>query len=107
MYPLFQVSVFFFSGKQRWTLVTRLAQQKHSAILSQCASRIFVVMKFGAGVGEDLFAEVKDSLTELINRLLSKVSSKASQKSCCDHEFAKVNKKKTDLEFQASLRQLF
>ena len=98
-------SFFRANNDGRWS---RVSQQKHSGILSQCASRIFVVMKFGAGVGEDIFAEVKNSFTELINKLLSKVSSKASQKSCCDHEFAKVNEKKTDFEFQvASLRQLF
>ena len=41
---------------------------------------------------------MKDLITELINRLLSKVSSEASHKSYCDYELAKANEKKTVLE---------
>ena len=39
------------------TMVRRLAQKEHSAALSQFASRISAVMKFGAGAGEDPFAK--------------------------------------------------
>ena len=40
-------------------------------------------MKFGAGVGEDLFATVKELTTDLINRWLSEASSEASHESRC------------------------
>ena len=60
------------------------------------------MIKFVAGTGEDPFARVKDLITELINRLLSKVSSEASHKSHCDCEWAKANEKKTNLKTQVA-----
>ena len=62
------------------------------------------MIKFVAGTGEDPFARVKDLITELINRLLSKVSSEASHKSYCDYEWAKANEKKTNLKTQVATR---
>ena len=56
-----------------------------------------------AGIGEDPFARVKD-FTELINRLLSRVSSEASHKSHCDYEWAKANEKKTNIKTQVATR---
>ena len=73
------------------------------ASLSVCFA-LFCVLKFGAGAGEDPFAKVKDLITELINSLLSKVSSEASRKSYCDYGWAKTNDKQTDLETQMATR---
>merc|ERR1719383_669617 len=80
-YSLFQVSSFSgvhttvdLKGFEVVTMVRRLAQKEHSAALSQLASRISAVMKFGAGAGEDPFAKVKELITELINRLQPEAS---------------------------------
>jgi len=108
-YSLFQVSSFSgvhttvdLKGFEVVTMVRRLAQKEHSAALSQLASRISVVMKFGAGAGEDPFAKVKELITELIDRLQSEASAEASHKSYCDDELAKANEKKADLETQVT-----
>ena len=84
------------------TMVRRLAQKEHSAALSQFASRISAVMKFGAGAGEDPFAKVTELITDLIHRLQSEASSEASHKSYCDDELAKAKDKKADLETQVA-----
>ena len=62
------------------------------------------MIKFVAGTGEDPFARVKDLIAELINRLLSKVSSEASHESYCDYEWAKAYEKKTNLKTQVATR---
>jgi len=55
-------------------------------------------MKFGAGAGEDPFAKVKDSITELINRVQAEASSEASHKWYCDEELSETTENKQDLE---------
>merc|ERR1719383_506240 len=108
-YSLFQVSSFTgvhttvdLKGFEVVTMVRRLAQKEHSAALSQLASRISAVMKFGAGAGEDPFAKVKELITELINRLQSEASSEASHKSYCDDELTKAQQLKMDLQTQVA-----
>ena len=53
---------------------------EHSAALAQLALRIFVVVKFRAGAGEDPFVKVKALVTDLNNKLQAGASSDASQK---------------------------
>ena len=45
----------------------------------QLAFRISAVMKFGAGTGEDPFAKVKCSVTDLIEKLQAEASPEKSQ----------------------------
>ena len=81
------------SGTQVVTMLGTSAQKsKHSGALSQLASRIAAVMKFGAGARP--FAKVKGLITELINRLQSEASSEANRKSYCDEETSKATEEK-------------
>ena len=80
-------------------MVMRLAQKETLCrSLSACIS---VVIKFSVGAGEDPFANVKELITELLNRLESEASSDASHKFYCD-ELAKVSAKKEDLQTQVA-----
>ena len=45
------------------TMMRRLTQKVRSAVLSQLASRLSVVTKFGASAGEGPFSDVKDLKT--------------------------------------------
>merc|ERR1712136_478448 len=108
-YSLFQVSAFTgvqttmdLKGFEVVTMVRRLAQKEHSAALSQLASRISAVMKFGAGAGEDPFAKVKELITDLITRLQAESSAETGHKSYCDEEMAKSSEKRADLETQVA-----
>jgi len=79
------------------TIVKKLAQKYHSTLLSQLASKITAVLKFGAGQGEDPFAKVRQMIQELIDRLMKEAASEASEKAYCDDELAKTTEKKTSL----------
>ena len=81
-------------GSEVVTMVRRLAQKEHPAALSQLASRISVVVKFGAGAGEEPVANMKKLITDVKNKLQSEVSSEAD---AGDDPFAKVKELVTDL----------
>ena len=72
--------------------VKDVSPEEHSAALSQLASRISAVMKFGAGARP--FAKVKGLITELTNRLQSEASSEAYRKSYCVEETSKATEEK-------------
>ena len=134
-YPLFQMSSFIGVHTKMdpkfevVTMVRRLAQTEHSTALSQFVSRISDVVKFGAGVGEESFAEVKKLITDSTNRSQAESSSEAnagenpfadvkgliadliadlvdrlqletSHKSHCDDELMKASVKEEDFETQ-------
>ena len=80
------------------TMVGRL--EEHSAALSQLASRLSAVTKFGAGAGEDQFADVKELITD--NRLHSEALSGTRHKSHRDDELTKAGGEKVDLETQVA-----
>ena len=48
--------------------------------LAQPIPRVAAVVKFGAGAGEDPFAKVKDSITDLINKSQTKAPSEVRHK---------------------------
>ena len=58
------------------------------------------MVKF-VGAGKDPFANMKELITELINRLESEAASDASHKFYCD-ELAKVSAKKEDFQTQVA-----
>ena len=64
------------------TMVRRLAQKEHSVALSQLASHISVVVKFGVGAGEDPFYKVKELITDLMTYLIIKLHSEAFARAC-------------------------
>ena len=47
----------------------------HSAALAQLASRIAAVMRYGSGDGQDVFAKVKNVISDLIAKLEAEASS--------------------------------
>jgi uncharacterized phage infection (PIP) family protein YhgE len=80
------------------TLLKRLAQEHHSTALTQLASRVSAVLKFGAAGGDDVFAKVKGLIQDMIDRLLKEAAAEATEKAFCDDEMAKTEEKKGDLE---------
>jgi hypothetical protein len=80
------------------TLLKRLAQQHHSSALTQLASRVSAVLKFGASGGDDVFAKVKGLIQDMIDRLLKEAAAEATEKAFCDDEMAKTEEKKADLQ---------
>jgi len=83
-------------------VVKRLARQYHSTALSQLASKVDAVLKYGAASGVDPFAKVKGLITAMIARLESEASADATEKAYCDDEIAKTTAKKAELEAAAA-----
>merc|ERR1719235_1450660 len=79
------------------TLIKRLAKQHHSAALAQLASKISIVMRYGAAGGDDPFAKVKGLIMELIDRLLKEAEAEATEKAYCDEQMAKTEAKNAKL----------
>jgi len=79
------------------SLLKRLAQEHHSTALTQLASRVSAVLKFGASGGDDVFAKVKGLIQDMIDRLLKEAAEEATEKAFCDEEMAKTEEKKADL----------
>jgi DNA repair exonuclease SbcCD ATPase subunit len=79
-------------------LVKKLAREQHSAALAQLASRIGVVVKYGARDGADPFAKVKGLIADMISKLQKEAESEATEKAYCDEQIAKTEAKKSELE---------
>jgi len=80
------------------TVVSNLAKRHHSAALSQLASRISAVVKYGGGDGEDVFSKIKGMIGDMIAKLEKEAEEDATEKAYCDEEMAKTEAKKADLE---------
>merc|ERR1719191_1141569 len=78
-------------------VVKRLAAQQHSVALSQLASRITAIMKYGSRNGDDPFAKVKGLIVEMIDKLMKEAEAEASHKAYCDEEMSKTKAKKDEL----------
>jgi len=76
------------------TMIKKLAKTEHSAALSQLASRITAVMRYG----DDPFVKVKGLITDMIKKLEEEAAAEASKKAYCDEEMSKTEEKKGDLE---------
>jgi len=87
------------SKREVVSIVKKLAKSHHSAALAQLASRISSVMKFG---GEDVFAKVKNLISEMLSKLEASAQAEASEKAYCDEELAKTDAKKGELEAVAT-----
>merc|ERR1719379_2683394 len=79
-------------------MVKKLARSHHSSALAQLASRIGAVMQYGAADGEDVFAKVKDLISQMIDKLEKEAKSDATEKAYCDEEMSKTEAKKSELE---------
>jgi chromosome segregation ATPase len=78
-------------------LVKKLAREHHSAALAQLASRIGVVMKYGAG-SADPFVKIRGLIQDMIAKLQAEANAEATEKAYCDEEIAKTEAKKAELE---------
>jgi len=79
-------------------MVKKLAHLQHSAALAQLASRIAVVVKYGARDGSDPFAKVKGLISDMISKLEKEGEAEATEKAYCDEQMAKTEAKKSELE---------
>jgi len=79
-------------------IVKKLAKDSHSAALAQLASRIGVVVKYGARDGGDVFAKVKGLISDMISKLQKEAEAEATEKAYCDEQMAKTESKKAELE---------
>merc|ERR1711972_843088 len=71
------------------TLVKKLADKHHSTALSQLASRIAAVMRFGTTGGADPFGKIKSLIADMITKLEKEAQSEATEKAYCDEQMAK------------------
>jgi chaperonin cofactor prefoldin len=78
-------------------LIKKLARTHHSAALAQLASRVSVVMRYGAG-SADPFSKIKGLIRDMITKLESEAQSEATEKAYCDEEIAKTLAKKAELD---------
>jgi len=79
-------------------LLRKLAKKHHSAALSQLASRVAAVQRYGAANGEDPFAKVKGLIQDMIEKLEREHEAEATEKAYCDEQMAKTEAKKGELE---------
>merc|ERR1719335_1487605 len=79
-------------------IVKKLARQHHSLALSQLASKITAVLRFGHMSGADPFAKVKGLIQELIDRLVEEGEAEAKEHEFCTSEMAKTKAKKEEIE---------
>lgn len=85
-------------GKHVVVLVQRLASQQKSTSLSQLASRISAVLRYGlAGDARDPFAKVKTLLSDMIKKLEKEQQESSNEKEYCDKEMKKTSSKKSEL----------
>jgi len=78
-------------------VLKRLAEQQHSAALSQLASRVAVTIRYGHANGDDPFAKVKGLIEDMIAKLMKEAEAEASHKAYCDEEMSKTKAKKDEL----------
>merc|ERR1719162_2826823 len=86
------------AGSEVVTAVKQLAKQQHSAALSQLASHIATVLRFGRSSGGDPFSKVKGLITDMIAKLEREAGDDATEKAYCDEQMAKTEAKKAELE---------
>merc|ERR1719311_1070278 len=78
-------------------VLKRLADQQHSAALSQLASRVATTIRYGQASGDDPFAKVKGLIEDMIAKLMKEAEAEASHKAYCDEEMSKTKAKKDEL----------
>jgi len=90
---LLQVSARDPPGAQALALVKRLARAQHSAALTQLASRVAAVTRFGSNP----FGKIKGLIEDMIEQLQEEAKEAASEKAYCDEEMGKTKAKQSEL----------
>merc|ERR1712194_142175 len=75
------------AGSEVITVVKRLAKMHHSAALTQLASRISTVLRFG---GADPFQKIKGLIQDMVAKLEKQADEEAEEKAFCDEQMAKT-----------------
>jgi len=86
------------AGREVVEVVRRLAKQEHSSALSQLASRIAAVARYGSSNEIDNFSKIKGLIQDMIAKLEREAGSEATEKAYCDEQIAKTEFKKGELE---------
>merc|ERR1740122_650524 len=86
------------AGREVVEIVRRLAKKEHSSALTQLASRIAAVARYGSANHADVFAKVKGLIQDMIAKLEREAGAEATEKAYCDEQIAKTEAKKSDLE---------
>jgi len=74
-------------------MIKKLGSEYHEASLTQLASRISAVARFG---DKDPFAKVKKLISDMISKLEAEAGAEAKEKAYCDEEMAKTEAKRDD-----------
>jgi len=85
-------------GSEVVRLLRQLAREQHAPALSQLASRVQAVVRFGALGGEDPFFKVKGLIQEMLAKLTKEQQEEMEEKQYCDGEMASTKSKKAGLE---------
>merc|ERR1719261_417790 len=75
-------------------LLRDLGRRLKSPVLTQLASRMASMLRYGGGSGDDQFAKVKGLIRDLIQRLLAQAQAEAEEKAYCDKELAETRSKR-------------
>lgn len=75
-----------------------LAKKHHDTLLSQLASRVNSVVRYGGGNKNDVFAKIKGLISDMIEKLEGEAQADATEKAFCDKELAETRQKKADKE---------
>jgi len=86
------------AGAEVVGLLKKLAKEHRSSALAQLASRVGAVISYGRAGGDDVFAKVKQLISEMVSKLEAEAESEATEKAYCDEELAKTEAKKSELE---------
>jgi len=74
-------------------LLKKLAKEHRSSALAQLASRVGAVISYGRAGGDDVFAKLKQLISEMFSKLEAEAESDATEKAYCDEELAKTEAK--------------
>jgi len=89
------------ANNQVVAMVKKLANEQHSAALSQLASRISAVVRYGGSARGDPFSKVRGLISDMLSKLQKAAESEATEKAYCDEQMAKTESKKGELEDDA------